>query len=239
MLRIPDRRPGQFRMDRLAEYLADFAELLGIENKPVFVGLKDASTGLLATVPTKSRQAVWHRIQTAKLRPDSRPGRVMSRLSQRLGRDSLGFAELRDSAGQVICLFKAELPAMSDSPTIRQQGQVDGVVTGLIGADDTMHLHLRDMLSRDFTMVIRDEDLARRLLAHFRRGCLRVRIEGLWSRTETGWLPVSNRCVVHDFEELDDAPSSEVLQELANLDGNGWCDIADPMAVWRDIRGIH
>lgn len=237
MLRIPNRSPNQLRMDRLAEYMREFAQLLGLDNQPVFAGIKNASIGLRAKVPHKHKTSAWKRIQTAKSLPDSAPARNLRKIEALLTEDSLGSAELRDTSDKVIYLFKAhEQPDML-SMTIRQHGEVDGVVTGLVGADDTMHLHLRDALSRDLKLVVRDEQLARNLLTHFRQGHVRLRVHGAWVRTEDGWVPETNRCVVDGFEVLDDTPAIEVFANLAATVGSSWCE--DPMATWRDLRGIN
>jgi hypothetical protein len=238
-LRIPQRKPHQLRIDRLAEYMLEFASLLGLENEPMFAGIKDASTGLRAKVPAIRRNHVWKRIQTARVNPASKPARHLRLIEAMLGEDHLSSAELRDTNDKVIYLFQPHEQHNVSSATIRQHGEVDGVVTGLVGADDTMHLHVRDSLARDLKLIVRNEEMARGLLKHFRRGCIRLRVHGVWSRTEDGWVPESNRCVVDGFDVLDDTPASDIFAQIASIPGNGWCDIDDPLATWRDLRGIH
>ena len=239
MLRLPDRRPHQLRVDRLADYMREFANLLGLDNKPMFAGIKDASTGLRVRIPHTRKTDAWRRVQKAKADPNSRPGRHLRQIEDMLGQDHFSSAELRDSGNNVIYLFRAHDQVTVDTVTIRQSGEVDGVVTGLIGADDTMHLHLRDHLARDLKLVIRDESMARDLLQHFRKGVVRVRVHGLWVRSDDGWIPETNRCVVDGFTVLDESTAGEVFQRLASIEGNGWVDLADPLAVWRDLRGLH
>jgi hypothetical protein len=239
MFRIPGGNPNTLRMDRLAHYMAEFAQLLGTENNPIFTGVKNASIGLTAKVPAKRNTETWKRIQLAKSKPDSKPGRSLARLESMLGEDSFGSAELRDVSNKVIYLFRSKVPTNVQNVTVKQYGEVDGIVTGLIGADDTMHLHIRDVLSRDLTLLVKDEALARNLLGCFRRGQVRLRVHGTWERTEDGWVPATNRCTVEGYEVLDDASASEVLSHIAGLEGNGWKDISDPLATWRDLRGIH
>ena len=239
MLRIPQRKPHQLRIDRLAEYMREFASLLGVENEPMFAGIKDASTGLRARVPDNRKAIAWKRIQMAKSNPESKPARHLRLIESLLGQDCLSSAELKDSSDRIIYLFQAHEQITVDSTTIRQHGVVDGVVTGIVGADDTMHLHVRDVLSRDIKLLVRNEDLARRLLNHFRQGQIRLLVHGLWMRTEDGWVPENNRCAVDGFEVLDDAPAAEIFAQIASIPGDGWRDMEDPMAVWREIRGVH
>lgn len=239
MLRLPSRYPEQIRLDRLAEYMREFAHLLGLENDPKFAGIKRASTGLRARVPARKRDHVWKRIQTAKHRPGSRPAKHLQSIEEMLGEDSIRSGELLDYEGKVLYLFKSEEPVPMDRQVIKQAGEVDGVVTGVVGADDTMHLHLRDCLSRDLRLVIRSEALARELLTYFRAGQVRVRAHGCWIRTESGWVPEVNRCYVDGFEALDETPAAEVLNAIGRHPDLGWSSLPDPMAAWRDLRGIH
>src|SRR5690606_3790297 len=134
MLRIPQRRPHQLRIDRLAEYMREFANLLGLENEPMFAGIKDASTGLRAKVPINRRDHVWKRVQTAKFNQASKPARHLRLIEAMLGEDHLSSAELTDASDRVIYLFQAHEQINVSSATIRQHGEVDGVVTGLVGA---------------------------------------------------------------------------------------------------------
>jgi hypothetical protein len=182
---------------------------------------------------------VWKRIQQAKYKDDSRPASHLRKIEEMLADDRLGSAELQDSAGNVVYLFQTKVSNELHAVTIKQHGVIDGVVTGLVGADDTMHLHVRDVLHRDLKFLVRDEQLARDLLSCFRRGLVRLNVFGLWIRTEDGWIPEANRCIVSSFESLDDASLVEIFDKVAAVEGNGWKELSDPMAEWRDLRGIH
>lgn len=239
MLRIPGRKPTDMRLDRLAAYMAELASLLGPKNEPTFAAIKDASVGVCASVPVARQKAAFTRVYQAKHDSASRPAVHMRRIEALLSQDGLPRAELRDGCDKIIHLFKAPEPRNLNVFTIKQSGQVDGTVTGLVGADDTMHLYLRDALDRDLKLIVKDESLARDLLAYFRSGVLRVQIDGQWIRTEDGWIPEASKCVVSAFEVLDALPARRVFQEIASLPGNGWSDIEDPVGAWRDLRGLH
>ena len=239
LFRIPGRNPAQLRMDRLAEYMQEFAELLGVENNPIFAGIKNASIGIRARVPATRKLDAWKRVQTAKSYPDSAPARNLRRIEVLLSQDSLRSAELRDTANNVIYLFKApEVPAMSEI-SIRQRGEIDGVVTGLVGGDDTMHLHLRDAFERNLKFLLRDEGIARDLLAHFRAGVVRLHVHGIWTRTDSGWAPENNRCTITSFDVLDETPAADVLAALAAAVAPGWQENQDPTAEWLALRGVN
>lgn len=239
MLRLLKRNPEGIRMDRLGEYIALFAELLGLDNTPVFKGIKRASTGLKALVPPERRKQTHLRLVQSVQEPDSRAAKLARDLEQMLGQDGIAEAQLLDANDNIVRLFVGMEPANEKLDRLFQEGTVDGTVTGLVGADDTMHLHLRDQRGVDFRLVIRDEALARDILRHFRQGTIRATIEGHWLRTEHGWSPEANRCTVSAFEVLEDTPLSQVFKELAELPGNGWAAGPGAEEYWKELRGIH
>lgn len=239
MLRLMNVTPNRVRMDRLAEYLSAFAATLGTDNAPVFRGIVQRSVGIAATVPTERQVSAHRSLLTAQSMPASRPGKALAQIERLMGEDAIGSAQLLNQSGNVIYLIRATAPAQVDEATVWQEGAVDGMVTGMVGADDTMHLYLRDALSRDLRLIVRDENLARRLLGNFRDGWIRVRLHGTWTRTEVGWVPESNRCTVDDFEVLDEASPVEVFEAIAQVAGNGWREVADANVAWKEIRGIQ
>lgn len=239
MLRIMKRDPDRFRMDRLAEYMREFAELLGVENNPVFKGIKKASTGLKVSIPQDRKHYAHARLTEAKTNPASRASRLLHRIEDMLGEDGIQEAQLLDTSDNVVYLFAGKCVETEQVERLHQEGTVDGTVTGLVGADDTMHLHLRDHGGNDFRLLIRDESLAREILKNFRFGTIRAHIRGGWIRTELGWVPEANRCTVVQFEVLDDSPAGAVFDELAQVDGNGWTSMEEPMNAWEQLRGIH
>lgn len=239
MLRILQRNPERIPMERLGGYICQFAELLGAENKPVFKGIKRASTGLKAKIPQDRVQDAHLRLVQAKTQPDSKPARCLSAIEGMLGADGIKQAQLLDDSENVVYLFEGVAEEKEIAHRLSQEGVVDGIVTGIVGADDTMHLHLRDFMDRDLKLVIRNEDMARSLLMQFRNGMVRVYIHGTWIRADSGWLPEASKCTVDRFEVLEDTPISEVFAQLANIEDNGWKELTDPKAYWEELRGIH
>jgi len=239
MLRILQRNPERIPMERLGEYIRQFAELLGTENKPIFKGIKKASTGLKAAIPIERIQYAHLRLVQAKTDQDSKPARYLKNIEEMLGHDSIKAAQLLDASENVIYLFEGISKDIEPTYRLSQDGNVDGIVTGIVGADDTMHLHLRDCMDRDLRLIIRNEDLARTLLQQFRAGLVRVYIHGTWIRTDSGWIPEASKCTVDRFEILEEAPISEVFAQLATIENNGWKEMADPMKQWEELRGIH
>ncbi|OWQ96475.1 hypothetical protein CDO81_27210 [Roseateles puraquae] len=239
MFRMLKRNPDRVPMDRLGEYLRLFAELLGTENQPIFKGIKKASTGLKAFVPEERLQHVQVRLKLVHTEATSRPARIAADLEAMLGADGIKEAQLLDASDNVIHLFHGVPAANEEVIRVWQEGTVDGVVTGLVGADDTMHLHLRGLDGHDVKVLVRDESLARGILAHFRNGCVRVTVRGHWVRGEDGWHPETNKCTAKSFDVLEDTPLSKVFQDFAAVPDSGWRAAESPDDFWRELRGIH
>lgn len=236
-LRLLGMKPSTIPMDRLGLYLNEFAALIGPDNQPIFNGLKDASVGMLALVPDERSHLVQARIVEARINPNSRPGRHAAKIHDLVDADGLPGAEIRDRSDNVIYIFPRRTMETAATPTITQSSTIDGVVTGMVGADDTMHLHLRDWADRDIKIIVRDVDMARDLLTHFRKGIVRVTADGTWKRTEMGWIPDNNRCTARSFEPLMEDPVDVIMERFAAVPGNGWKTMKDPMGFLRELRG--
>ena len=227
-------------MAHLGEYIKEFAALLGEENKPVFKGIKKASIGCLAAVPVERTHLSRARITQAKNDETSKPGRHLRAIEKLMGQDAISEAQILDERSNVIhTIFGIRPEPVSTNERLYQEGVVDGWVTGLVGADDSMHLYVRDHFDRDLRLIVREDTMARKILTHFRTGTIRLRVRGPWLRNDNGWAPEASKCLVLSFEALDDTPLGEVLATAASLPGNGWSEMKDPMNHWENIRGIH
>lgn len=227
-------------MSHLGAYIQEFAALLGEENKPIFKGIKKASTGCLAEVPVERVHYTHARIVQAKNDINSKPGRHLRTIETLMGRDAIKEAQILDGSGNVIHVIFGALPEDNSSvERLYQESTIDGRVTGMVGADDSMHLHVRDHFDRNLRLIVRDEELARKILTHFRSGTVRLCVRGTWLRTDNGWSPETSKCTVLSFEPLTDTPFGEILAAAARIPGNGWAEAADPIADWANIRGIH
>lgn len=240
MLRLLDRNPDRVLLAHLGEYLKEFAGLLGEENKPVFKGIKKASTGCQAAVPVERTHISRARITQAKNDESSKPAKHLRAIEALMGKDAIKKAEILDQDGLVIhTIFGIKPEPATSSERIYQEATVDGWVTGMVGADDSMHLYVRDHFDRDLRLIVRDDAMTRQILKHFRAGTIRLRVRGPWLRNDNGWAPEVSKCHVLSFEPLDDTPFGEVLAEAARVPENGWTEMEDPMAHWENIRGIH
>lgn len=236
-LRLLGRNPEQVTMDRLAEYMSAMANLLGTDNHPVLHGIKRASTGIQARLPREREHYAAARIGQGKNNPTSPPGRQLAKIQNLIDEDDIQGAQLFNRDQKIIALFTRQPVETIEQPTIQQTGTVDGIVTGLVGSDDTMHLHLRDWMDRDLKILVRDESIAREMLRHFRGSTLRVTVSGSWKRTEDGWVPENNKVSAQSYEVLEDTPLTEIFARFAAVPGNGWKEMEDPQRLLAELRG--
>jgi hypothetical protein len=238
-LRILGTKPSLIPMDRLGEYLSKFADLLGKDNKPVFKAVKNKSVGIVAAVRTSDVVDVRARITQAKNNPDSRPGRALAGINSMLVADRHLKAELIDPDSNVVYLFLNHPRPDPEVYRVQMSGEVDGVVLGISGRDETMHLHIVDHHERDIRLLVRNEALARQILKYFRADPIRLSVEGHWVRGEEGWIPESNRCTAIAFEVLSSDLPSEIFSRFSGEQNHDWLSLEKPLGFLADIRGCN
>lgn len=237
-LRLLGRDPSRVPMARLAEYMTDFADLLGKEYLPVFKGVRRGSTCLLAAIPEANRPLAKVRISEAKTKPSSRAAKILDSIEAKIGADGLKGGELIDSDDNVIYLFKGTKPTISETIVVEQSGEIDGVVVGIVGADDTLHVTFRDGFGREFKLTVRDLATGQQLASRFRSGMVRCSARGKWRKQESGWLP-DPTCQLDHYVDLDESPVKSIFDGLLDIKGNGWTELDDPVVAWQQVRGVH
>lgn len=234
--RIRGVTPKTLPMARLAEYLRVYAELLGEGNEPRFAGIVSGSALMRAQLPYDKRLDVKLRLMSAESNAAPGPGySAVEKLSDMLEHDGLT-GEVEDRQGAVILQFRR--PERKDAPAehvVYDTGVLDGVLVGLVGLDDTVHLRLQDVGGKTYKVILRDIGMARQLARHFRGDPLRAHVHGSWKRTADGqWVP--HALYLDRFEETSDEPASAILARLSGLPGNRWSTMDDPERLLRDLR---
>ena len=118
---------------------------------------------------------------------------------------------------------------------VNQPGILDGVLIRIGGRDDTVPAHLRDGDVIHYCNTT--EDMAKRLAVYLYGPPLRLQGEGRWERNADGIWSMKRFNIV-EFQELDDAPLSEVVERLRGIDGSGWKNIDNPSLELQQLRGL-
>lgn len=226
--------PGDLPMARLAEYMADLARLFGNADHVHFDRLEAGSAVLVQHVDPEVGPAVRERLSAAS--QDNAPAEVAEpfrAINLRLAKDKATGSLMEDGGGEIIHFPGCSQPQPRTFGPFRQQCAFDGMLIRVGGKDDTVPVHLQDRTTIHICNATRD--MARNLAPHLYQGTLRVWGDGRWERDEDGkWI--LKRFDISKFELLDDAPLSQVVQRLREVEGSGWKDIEDPATELDRLR---
>jgi hypothetical protein len=196
-LKLLGRQPGELTLDRIAAYLRLLAQLLGVENRPTFQSVREGSVVLAASVDPSRVGAVSQRLTLAQTQPGTKADRPLLNIEDEMRRDGIADAELIDPTNVVLCrLHAANEPILY---SVSQVGEIDGEITGVLGVDDTLHVRALDLHGRDVRLTLRTLQIGRDLARAFRGGPIRLHVHGQWNRTDSGWMPDSNKCFIGGF----------------------------------------
>lgn len=125
-------------------------------------------------------------------------------------------------------------------PPIRLTREVRGFVTDCVQDGCNAYLHVRDSRDRDIKVRVRDAVLARDISPYVSDVMVSMEVEGYWKRTGEGWLPQYGECDVLSFTPLDMSSSiADALNLLTSVAADGWNELDDPIAAWKEIRGCE
>jgi hypothetical protein len=202
--------PETMPMARLAEYMAELATMLGEPKSVHFQRLLPGSTVLVHRVEREAAPKVRERIKNVRIREAPAEAlRAYQRVNKML-RDDNGVGALQER-GATIIKFPGREQAEEKYPPIRQHGTIDGVIVGIGGLDQTVHIRLMIEDAR-VSGCWTDRAIAKRLALHLYEP-VRLSGRGSWSReAEGGWTLTSFK--IEGFEPLRDTGLVEALAEL-------------------------
>lgn len=236
-MRVRGVTPASIPMARLAEYMREFAELLGSRQTVHFAGIIRGSVVLRARVDEQSTTDTSIRVLGVK-RGDA-PKEAIERVAKidRLMREDGARGEIIRQDGNVIYAFEGARRATDVQPeiTISQDGELIGTVMRIGGRDDTVPLLLGDADGKFYDANIKGRELARQMAAHLFGQPVRAVGNGTWTRCADGEWKL-DRFLVTAFEVLDDRPALDVINEIRVLQNNGWASLDDPVGEWLRLR---
>jgi hypothetical protein len=220
----------------LADYLKEFASLLGDDSKPVLDGIVKGS--VIVRIKQAGQHAAYtrNRLQHAANDPLGPGGRSFLKITELMSRTGAR-GEIVDRNKNTVVSFPTFAVKENIAPvlTITDVGALDGQVVGINGADDTVHLRLLDKGGVEYRIVLRDIAMAQDLAKRFRSEIVRVHVHGTWQRSESGkWVPHS--VYADRIETLDCASPKDVVNALRAI-RTGWTDSKEPLKELADIRG--
>lgn len=203
--------PTTISMARLAEYMADFAELLGHQEHVHFEAVKPGSLSLASRVELIAEKKVRQRLDQVLYRSGPKPAmKAYQSLDDRLAEDNAVGRIVHRAAKVIEFPGRTRVQERSMGP-VEQAGTLDGEVIQIGGRDETINVHLKT--GDDVVHCITTKAIARRLAHHMFGPPVRLSGVGMWSRSESGkWALRSFR--VRDFETLDQTPLPKLFENL-------------------------
>jgi hypothetical protein len=224
--------PETLPMARLADYVREWAVLLGETSHVHFDRVSNGSAVLVAKIEPQASPKVAARVSS--LRDGTAPAEVRSayaRLDNMLVEDHAAAVMVDPQGAEIIPFQGRHRPQPVVYGPFDQEGTLDGTLVR-VGGKRPITAFVDDG-HRSYKCVVTKE-LAKRLASHLYE-TVRVTGTGRWSRDGDGkWLLHSFR--VGSFEKLDERPLSAVLAELRAVPGNGWRDAENPYHELHRLR---
>jgi hypothetical protein len=220
--------PDTMPMVRLAQYMHELSQLLGEPGAVHFRRLEPGSTALISTVDREATPKVRERV--VSLRRGEPPKEVRAAYEQinRLLRadDAVGVLIERKAATKptiaLVIRFPGREAVHEEFPAIRQQGSVDGIVTGIRGRDETIHVTLQSE-GQQISGCYTTKTIAKQLATKFLEP-VRLFGRGRWARDAEGtWNLIDFK--IESFEGLIDVPLSTALADIRSIAAE-WTDEA-------------
>ena len=225
--------PDTLPMARLAEYMADLATMLGEPASVHFVRIEQGSVQLVHRVEREATPKVRNRVRrvgTGEAPPDAL--RAYRALNKRLKEDN-SVGVLKDEFADIIRFPGRDAVEAVTFGAFSQEGSLDGTLIRIGGATDPVPVHLEFEVHR-FYVGYAKRGIAQRMGAHLFKE-VRVLGDGRWLRDAMGSWSLE-RFTIQDFQPLDDAPLSSVVEKLRKVRGTEWSEIPDPWAELRRLR---
>ncbi len=225
--------PSTIPMHRLAEYMADFAVLLGNEQSVHPGGLEEGSTILVAKVEWEAEPKVRERLYAVRSRSaNDHAMQAAARLDDRLAQDNAK-GVIADPAGAKVIEFpgrdRFQMPAFGP---IQQAGSFQGIPIKIGGENDPVPVHLED--GKVKYIVHARRSLAKEIAKHLFTGVVRVEGEGSWIRTAGGVWEMKS-FLAQSLRVIEDADIRKNIGELRSI-GSGWKQAKDPLKQLERLR---
>lgn len=233
--RITAYTPETIPMSRLAEYMTQYAALMGSDAHVHFEKLKKGSTVLCARVEHEDVLKVEQRIQQAgHADAPADVVRIYNTINSYLRADNAEGSVKREGGAQIIKFPGYKQPLPPRIGPIKEAGHLEGEIVRIGGKDRTIHALLIALDGEEYKLTTTSRDMAKDLGKHLFTA-VRVNGTGTWYRNEEGQWELDS-FTVQDFEPLSDRTLIEALAGLREIDDSEWKKMADPLAKWRDLR---
>jgi hypothetical protein len=185
--------PKNFPMERLAEYMALLAKLVGADNQPVFKQVSEGSACLESAVHSSRESHTEQNLKRAANDPSYKNHKYIGHIEEALSKHGYKSAELFNARKELIFLVTPQEAKITHS--VNHTAKLEGEIIGVVGRDAKIHITVRDYSGRIFKLSA-DVPTGRELARYLRGGFLRIQTSGIWHRSDKGWSTDPNKCLV-------------------------------------------
>ena len=232
--RIDMFTPSTLPMERLAEYMAMLAKMLGNKEGVHFEALTEGSAVLEHYADAEIVPDVEQRLaMIGRGEQNSEPFKAYEAINLLLEKDNAVGSFQKATGAEIISFPGRKRVKPRIYKGVKQAGSLNGVLVRIGGKDDTAHATLID--SEISYHCELPWPVARKMAKYLAAQMLRVHGKGRWDRTENGtWILKSFR--VQSFDVLEDLPLTDLAEKLRRIPGNEWFDLEDPHQALADLR---
>lgn len=228
--------PQNIPMARLAEYMHQFAALLGHRSSVHFSRLDDGSAVLVSEVEAQDDPKVRERVRKTRKHigpKDAQDALVV--IDDMLRRDN-SIGHVIEPDGSTVIEFPGRLKKQFEMiGPISEPGTLDGVPIAIGGQNDPVPVHLEDLDGTVYFCEAKRE-VARSLSKHLFDDPIRAVGTGRWVRDTNGIWSMKNFSI-HDFAVLREGKLDEVVGRLREAHKKSdWATMDDPLGELETIR---
>ena len=225
--------PATIPLERLSQYLADIARMMG-ESANVHLDRIDAgSTVPVIRVDWEAEPKVRDRLYAVRFNEGPLEARRAYReINRRLVEDNANGTLLDPSRSKVIRFPGRDAANQIEFGPLSETGTLQGIPIKLGGESDPVPIHLED--GEEKHIVYAPRRIAKQLAPHLFTSAVRVQGKGRWTRNSLGEWELS-RFYVESFEVLKDG---SLMQDLATLRAipAEWKSLEDPLSELAAIK---
>jgi hypothetical protein len=233
-----DITPLTLPMARLAEYLTDFATLLGNREHVHFTSVEEGSAAPVALVEIEKQTQVRDRIkQAASVSGLADAPSIYAKLNTKFTEDE-GYGAILERVGDKevgVIEFPGKKRRLSPVyGPIKESAFVQGELKRVGGQEPTIPVHLLDSDGKWYYCWAK-KTVAVELAAYLFR---EIRLNGVatWERDESSvWTLVDFEVQSYIAPLGHEAPSA-IFSELRAIPGNEWNELDDPLGELRRLR---
>lgn len=228
--------PATIPMSRLAEYMQQFAALLGHRASVHFSHIEGGSAVLVSQVDPQDEPKVRARVKATKKHIGPKDSADAYEAIDKLLREDNAVGDLVEPDGDKVIKFpgrlKKQFPLVGP---ISEQGTLDGVPIQIGGQNDPCWVHLQDTDGSIAICEIKRSD-AINMREYLYEKPVRVSGLGRWHRDTDGkWVMRSFR--IHDFVLLKSEGPQKTIERLRQIHTRSdWAKSDDPLADLVEIE---